>query len=195
MRWQGWRLAGPSERSVGLRCYAAPTRPCLLHRAFCSSFELGHSRRDIVIDIIERMRYLLDTNILVAAFRSRTGASNAIVRLGLLGVLPLVTHQKLVYEYRDVLSRPEILADTNLSFHEIEIVLAQLLIKATEIDVRYLWRPNLPDEGDNFVLEIAIAAWPCTIVTHKIKDFARAELRFPQVAAVTPGQLMHSLPH
>ena len=45
---------------------------------------------------------------------------------------------------------------------------------------RYLWRPNLKDEGDNFIMEIAVAAWPCTIVTHNLKDFVRAELRFPQ---------------
>lgn len=141
------------------------------------------------------MRYLLDTNVLVAAFRSRTGASNALVRRALLGDLPLVVHQKLVYEYNDVLSRPEILSGAGISVHEVEIVLAQLVAGAAEVDVRYLWRPNLPDEGDNFVLEIAVAAWPCTIVTHNLVDFARSELRFPQVALCTPGQLMQSLTH
>ena len=72
---------------------------------------------------------------------------------------------------------------------------AHLVAVATEIDVRYLWRPNLRDEGDNFVLEIAVAAWPCTIVTHNVSDFSSAELRFPQVVTCTPGQLMQSLTH
>ena len=141
------------------------------------------------------MRYLLDTNVLVAALRSRNGASNAIVRRVLLGDLPLVVHQKLVYEYRDVLSRPDILAHTGLAGPDIEVVLAHLVASAPEVAVRYLWRPNLQDEGDNFIVEIAIAAWPCTIVTHNIKDFVRAELRFPQVALRTPGQLLQSLTH
>ena len=141
------------------------------------------------------MRYLLDTNVIVAALRSRHGASNALLRRALQGELPVVVHQKLVLEYRDVLSRPEILAATQLSFDEIELVLAHLVAVATEIDVRSLWRPNLRDEGDNFVLEIAVAAWPCTIVTHNISDFAHAELRFPQVVTCTPGQLMQSLTH
>ena len=141
------------------------------------------------------MRYLLDTNVLVAAFRSRNEASNAVIRRALLGDLPMVTHHKLVYEYRDVLSRPEILAGTGISFGEAEIVLAQLVGRANEVDVRYLWRPNLSDEGDNFVLEIAVAASPCTIVTHNIADFLRAELRFPQVVLCTPGQLMQQLNH
>lgn len=141
------------------------------------------------------MRYLLDTNVLVSAFRSRLGASHALLRRALLGGLPLVVHHKLVYEYRDVLSRPRTLAGSSLTFAEAEIVLAHLVAGAASVDVRYLWRPNLLDEGDNFVLEIAVAAWPCTIVTHNVADFARSELRFPQVAVVTPGQLMKSLTH
>lgn len=141
------------------------------------------------------MRYLLDTNVLVAAFRSRDGASHALLRRALAGDLPLVVHHKLIYEYRDVLSRSGILGESEITFAEIEIVLAQLLVRAAIVDVRYLWRPNLRDEGDNFVVEIAIAAWPCTIVTHNVADFARAELRFPQVAVCTPGHLMRALTH
>jgi predicted nucleic acid-binding protein len=150
---------------------------------------------DIKNDIIHHMSYLLDTNVLVAAFRSSTGASHALVRRALSGDLPLVVHHKLVYEYRDVLSRPETLQGSGLSFADVELVLAHLVISAATVDVRYLWRPNLPDEGDNFVMEVAIAAWPCTIVTHNIADFSRAELRFPQVPLVTPGELMQSLTH
>jgi predicted nucleic acid-binding protein len=141
------------------------------------------------------MRYLLDTNVLVAAFRSRNGASNAIIRRALMGDLPIVVHHKLIYEYRDVLYRPEILNSTGLEWSEIELVLAHLVMGAHEVNVRYLWRPNLIDEGDNFIIEIAVASWPCTIVTHNLKDFVKAELRFPQIALCTPGQLMQSLTH
>jgi len=141
------------------------------------------------------MRYLLDTNVLVAAFRSRSGASNALVRRALQGDLALVVHQKLVLEYRDVLSRPDILAQTGLAWADIELVLAHLVASAHEVEVRYLWRPNLKDEGDNFILEIAVAAWPCTIVTHNLKDFVNAELRFPQIALCTPGKLLQTLTH
>lgn len=68
-----------------------------------------------------------------------------------------------------------------------ELVLAHLVARAQEVHVRYLWRPNLRDEGDNFVLEIAVAAWPCTLVTHNLADFARGQLRFPQIPITTPG--------
>ena len=141
------------------------------------------------------MRYLLDTNVLVAALRSKNGASHAILRRALQGDLPVVVHHKLVYEYRDVLSRQDIQANTGLTWAEIELVLAHLVAQASEVSVRYLWRPNLKDEGDNFIVEIAVAAWPCTIVTHNLRDFARTELRFPQIAVRTPAQLLHSLNH
>ena len=139
------------------------------------------------------MRYLFDTNVLVAAFRSSVGASSALLQRALHGELPVVVHPKLVYEYRDVLCRTEMLVASGLTVQEVEVFLAQLITKATEIDVRYLWRPNLRGEGDNFILEIAVAAWPCTIVTHNMSDFKRAELCFPHIALVTPGQLMKSL--
>ncbi len=112
-----------------------------------------------------------------------------------MGELPVVVHQKLVYEYRDVLSRPEILSATGLSWPQIEVVLGHLVAHAEEVEVRYLWRPNLKDESDSFILEIAIAAWPCTIVTHNSNDFRHADLRFPEVAVCTLGQVLQSLMH
>lgn len=139
------------------------------------------------------MRYLFDTNVLVAAFRSRRGASHVLVQRAIMGELPLVVHHKLVYEYRDVLSRPVFLTETGLAWEEVELVLAHLVEAAQEIEVRYLWRPNLRDEGDNFLVEIAVAAWPCTLVTHNVGDFARSELRFPHIPVCTPGQLLRSL--
>ncbi|WPL19259.1 hypothetical protein Thiowin_04371 [Thiorhodovibrio winogradskyi] len=98
------------------------------------------------------MRYLLDTNVVVAALRSRNGASNKIVRWALTGDLPLVVHHKLVYEYRDVLSRPDNLEAIGLAWEEIEVVLAHLVASAQEVEIRYLWRPNLKDENDNFIV-------------------------------------------
>lgn len=139
------------------------------------------------------MRYLLDSNVLVAAFRSRNGASNAVLRRVLTGNLRVVVHYKLVAEYRDVLSRRDTLIRTPFTFSEVERVLARLVADADEVKVRYLWRPNLPDEGDNFIIEIAVAAAPCTIVTHNIKDFRRSELGFAGVALCTPGTLLQEL--
>ncbi len=140
------------------------------------------------------MRYLIDTNVLVSALRSRRGASHAVLRRVFLGELPIVMHPKLLWEYRDVLGRQEIAAALTLSPQEVESLLAYLVHIASEVNIRYLWRPNLRDEGDNFVIEIAVAAAPCTVVTYNTRDFSVGELRFPDVILMTPKTLLQRLP-
>ncbi|MFA6441134.1 MAG: hypothetical protein WCV99_02290 [Sterolibacterium sp.] len=79
------------------------------------------------------------------------------------------------------------------TYAEVERVLARMVADADEIKVRYLWRPNLPDESDNFINEIAIVAAPCTIVAHNIKDFVAGELKFIGVEIKTPVEVLRSL--
>ena len=59
--------------------------------------------------------------------------------------------------------------------------------------VYYLWRPNLPDEGDNHILELAVAGGAESIVTQNIRDFRRSELRFPGIAVLTPEEFLQRL--
>ena len=44
------------------------------------------------------------------------------------------------------------------------------------VTVYYGWRPNLPDEADNHLIELAIAGGAEVIITHNIRDFKRGEL-------------------
>ena len=106
----------------------------------------------------------------------------------LVGQLPLVMHFKLLAQYWDVLTRPEHRARLIYTPAQIERILAALVGVAEEVTV--LWRPNLPDEGDNFVVEIAVAAQPCTIVTHNVRDFHTGELRFPTVFVKRPQEIV-----
>ena len=55
------------------------------------------------------------------------------------------------------------------------------------VEIYYRWRPNLPDEADNHVLELAVAAGGATILTFNRKDFSSGELRFPEVAIQAPA--------
>ncbi len=104
-------------------------------------------------------------------------------------------HYKMLAEYRSVLFRPEQLSIFSQNEYEIERLLAYLVAIAAESKVRYLWRPNLPDPGDDFVLEIAISGQPATIVTHNTKDFNRGELCFPQIKICTPQTVIREVLH
>src|SRR6266545_1867974 len=136
------------------------------------------------------VRYVLDTCVVVSALRSRNGASNRLLRLALLGELPAVCHYKLLSEYRDVLSRMVRRRELAFSRDQVERFLAALVTASEEVEVRYLWRSNLPDEADNFVYEAAFAASPATIVTHNVRDFRKPAIEWPGVLVKTPQQVL-----
>jgi predicted nucleic acid-binding protein len=61
------------------------------------------------------------------------------------------------------------------------------LTNAEMLEVYYRWRPNLRDEGDNHVLELAVAAGGAPIITYNRRDFAGGQLRFPDIQVLTPA--------
>ena len=61
-------------------------------------------------------------------------------------------------------------------------------------NIYFGWRPNLRDEGDNHLIELALAAGASAIVTHNVKDFVSTELKFPQLLILTPAQFLQRDP-
>jgi predicted nucleic acid-binding protein len=57
----------------------------------------------------------------------------------------------------------------------------------------YLWRPNLKDEGDNFLIELAIAGNAAIIVTNNVKDLHSAELVFDNLRVCKPEQILREV--
>jgi len=136
------------------------------------------------------VRYVLDTCVVVSALRSRNGASNRVLRLVFERKIRVVCHYKLLSEYREVLFRMVKSRELRYTWAQVERFLAALVTASDEVEVRYLWRPNLPDEGDNFIYEAAFAASPSTIVTHNVRDFRKPEMKWPGVLVRTPQQVL-----
>ncbi len=134
------------------------------------------------------MRVVFDTNILIAAARSRQGASFALMSMLPSKRFELALSVSLYTEWQAVLTRSENLPagmtpEDALSFLRYLASIAHLQ------DVFYLWRPRLKDPDDDMVLECAVAAGCSYIVTHNVRDFAGIESL--SVQAIRPSDFLN----
>ncbi len=126
---------------------------------------------------MEPRRIVLDTNVLVSAFTSGRGASREVLRRVLRKEAQALISVPLFTEYEDVLARPQVQRRCSLSLKEQRMLFDAFLACTELVEVYYRWRPNLPDESDNHVLELAVAAGSATILTFNRRDFSRGELQ------------------
>lgn len=133
---------------------------------------------------------IVDTNVFVSALISEAGASREVIRRCLQRRYQPCISLALFAEYRDVLGRRELFASCPLDATERDELFRAFMAVCRMTDIYYLWRPNLPDEADNHVLELAVAARAAAIVTHNRADFVRSELRFPELRILAPAELL-----
>jgi putative PIN family toxin of toxin-antitoxin system len=134
---------------------------------------------------------VIDTNVFVAGLRSGGGASRSVLRKALQGDLQPLFGNALWMEYQDLLDRP-VWGDFT-SPDERRSVLSALAKQARWISVYYGWRPNLPDEGDNHLIELALAGDAQAIVTHNLRDLMGGQLRLGKLRVLTPAQCLEEL--
>jgi len=139
-------------------------------------------------------RIVVDTNVFVAALLSPSGISREVLRVCFSGKAVPLMGAALFHEYEDLLGREDLMAKCPLSRGERELLLGSFLSVAEWIRVYYLWRPNLPDEGDNHLIELAIAGAAEAIVTHNLRDLNQGELRFPKLRILDPESFLSTLP-
>ncbi len=135
-------------------------------------------------------RIVVDTNVLVSALLStstKTTPSREVLRACALGLYQPLISVALFSEYEDVLSRPTLIDPQRQKL--IGKALDSFLSLCQEVRIFYRYRPNLPDEKDNFVIELALAGAAHYVVTYNIKDF-RGELKFPNLRVLTPEILL-----
>jgi predicted nucleic acid-binding protein len=101
----------------------------------------------------------------------------------------------LLAEYESLLHRPELNARYWLSPDEREALLDDFLSVCLWQPVYFSWRPNLPDEADNHVLELALAGSAESIVTQNIRDFQHGELQFPHLRVLSPKNWLEEFYH
>ena len=128
------------------------------------------------------VRIALDTNVLVSGLLSPQGASAQVLGLLLEGEIGLCVDARIVYEYREVLSRPE----WKFSSDDALIVLDALLADALVVTPSPL-NLTLPDQDDVMFVETAIAAGADAIVTGNKKHFPQKVIKIP---ILSPAELI-----
>ena len=129
---------------------------------------------------------VLDTNVIVAALRSKRGASNKL--LSLVGSQKFEIHDSvaLILEYEDVLQRQR--TELGLLQDDVADFIDSLCSMAHHHKIYFLWRPTLSDVGDELVLELAVTAGCEYIVTHNVSDFKNIGIF--GIQAITPKEFL-----
>ena len=135
-------------------------------------------------------RVVIDTNVFVSAVLSVDGAARQVLRLALTGEVVPVFGNALFAEYEDVLGRDELFDGSPIGPNERGRLLDAVLSVAVWVRIYYVWRPNLPDEADNHLIELAVAGGASAIITGNTRDVARGSLRFEGLSVLTPARFL-----
>jgi len=129
----------------------------------------------------------LDTDAVIAAMRSPTRASAAIIRAVRGRQATLLLSVPLAMEYEAVCRRPEHRMEAGLSVRQVEVFLDAIVAMAEPVRTHFLWRPQLHDPNDEMVLEAAVNGRADALVTFNVRDYGTAATQFG-VAVLLPRE-------
>lgn len=121
---------------------------------------------------MSKPRAVMDTNVLVAAFRSRIGASFEIFQGLRRDEWTAVLSNHLIYEYEEILKREA--AGLSLSLDDVDQILNALCARGEEWPLTHNWEPVLPDPDDEPLVQLAQESGALVIVTHNTRHLQPA---------------------
>ena len=116
--------------------------------------------------------FVLDTDVVVAAMRSPTGASAALLHAALEKKLIMLANVPLFFEYEAKCTLPQHWKEAGLTQEQANIFIDGLAALIKPVKTYFLWRPVLRDPDDEMVLEVAANGGADAIVTFNSRDFA-----------------------
>ena len=120
----------------------------------------------------------MDTDAVVAAMRSPSGASAAIIRAARQRQATLLLSVPLAIEYESVCRRSEHREASGLSAQQVEIFLDAVIAMGEPVRTHFLWRPQLRDPNDEMVLEAAVNGRANVLVTFNVREYGTAAAQF-----------------
>ena len=138
------------------------------------------------------MKIVIDTSVWISALITKNSKARELFKLVFENrVFPQMS-EPLFKEYESVMKRKKIQEVTPLNSSEQEELFNAYLSSCKWNDVYFMWRPNLKDEDDNFLVELAVASGAKAIVTYNIKDFKDSELLFEH-RIITPEDFIKEI--
>ena len=116
---------------------------------------------------------VVDTDVFVAALLGPGGSSREVIRRCLNRQYLPAMGSALLGEYEAVMARERLFAKCLLNAAEREAVLDAYLKVCQWTRIYFSWRPNLRDESDDHLIELAVAASAEVICTRNVRDFAQ----------------------
>jgi len=138
-------------------------------------------------------RIVVDTNVFTGAVLSPAGVNRAVLRACFTAKARPLMSAALFHEYEGLLVRPDLMKKSPLTPTDRGHLFEAFLSVCEWVRIYYLWRPNLPDEADNHLVELALAGGADAIVTHNVRDVRRGELAFPHLQILTPAQFLKTI--
>lgn len=135
------------------------------------------------------LRASLDTNVVLSALRSQTGASHELLRRLRAGHWKLLLSNTVLTEYEEVLKREA--GVLGLSLPEIDRFLDALCILAEQCHPAGNWVPLLADPDDEAFAHLAADARADALATFNISHFVPARAR--GIPVMTPAQFLAML--
>lgn len=135
---------------------------------------------------------MLDTNVIVAAMRSPTGASAALLRAARRREITPLANVALALEYEAICRLAEHRLAAGVTMDEVTVFVDAVVAMAEPVEGHYLWRPQLRDPADELVLDAAVNGQAEAIVTFNKRDFGAAPARFG-LALLTPAEAIRRL--
>ena len=137
-------------------------------------------------------RFVLDTDVIVAAMRSPGGASAALIGMALNRRLTMLASVPLFFEYEAKRTSPIHWTAAGLTQEQANIFVNGLAALIEPVKTHYLWRPMLRDPNDEMVLEVAVNGRADAIVTFNLRDYGVVPKAF-NVEVLTPSSAIRRM--
>jgi putative PIN family toxin of toxin-antitoxin system len=134
-------------------------------------------------------KVVIDTNVLIAALRSKRGASFKLLSLIGRGVFSYAVSVPLVLEYEEIALRQA--AELGICPKAVHAILDRLCYWAEKRSIFFLWRPHLVNPEDDMVLEVAIESGARYILSYNSRDFGNLD-QFG-VKVLTPKKFLQQI--